>query len=96
MGLVHWALLWVGMPLLHASGVEVFVRPSAAQLRVLLLTSAIALVVNTLCMLTIHICSPLFLSVGMALTVPASYLSDLVVGSIATVRSATTGPTSTP
>ena len=74
------------MPLLHAVGVERFVWPSAAQWPVLVAVSAVALVVNTLCMLTIHVCSPLFLSVGMALTVPASYASDLAMGRIGALR----------
>ena len=91
MGLAHLAVLWLFMPLLHVTGVERFVWPSARQWGVLELTSLVALCVNTLCMFTIHICSPLFLSVGMALTVPASYLCDLALGNIDALRLPTLG-----
>jgi len=91
MGLAHLAVLWLFMPLLHVTGVERFVWPSARQWGVLELTSLVALCVNTLCMFTIHICSPLFHSVGMALTVPASYLCDLALGNIDALRLPTLG-----
>ena len=89
MGFFHLSVLWVGLPLCQATGLEVVQLPANAALTALLTSGAIALVVNTLYMLVIHICSPLFISVGMALTVPSTYVLDLIVGHIVGVKFST-------
>jgi hypothetical protein len=92
MGAFHIACLWPGQLLLELLGWEPHFRPGAISqhsARMLAVTSGIALLVNALSMFIIHRISPLFLSVGMALTVPASYLCDLLTGQIGALRAST-------
>jgi solute carrier family 35 protein F5 len=86
MGAFHLCVLWLGLPLGQAIGLEVVQLPTGYALVALVVSGILALVVNTLYMLVIHICSPLFISVGMALTVPSTYALDLAVGHIVHVQ----------
>eukprot|EP00854_Cymbomonas_tetramitiformis_P021185 gene21185-25450_t len=78
-GLAHLVVLWVGLPLLHFSGVETMELPTAAQWGYMLLNGAIAVVVNCLMFCVIVVMSPLFLSTGMTLSIPITFAFDLML-----------------
>lgn len=77
-GVWHVVFFWVGIPILHATGWEPWQWPSAQEWARVALSALIAFIVNALTMLTIVLTTPLLVSVGMALVVPASWIADSV------------------
>ena len=73
------------MVILSANGVEQFEwptwHPPNATAPVLLTAATIAFIVNALSMIGQIIASPLFMSVGLGLTIPASFIADRIVHS---------------
>lgn len=78
-GLFHSLLNWPGILILDATGVETFEWPEARAAESLLVTTVMDSAFNVLLLCGIALTSPLFISVGTLLTIPASILSDWIV-----------------
>ena len=81
-GLMNLTVLWLGMPLLSASGFEPFAWPDPAQLRTLAIGATLAAVGNVTLLVALALLpNPLVVSVGTLLTTPVNYAVDLVLHS---------------
>jgi drug/metabolite transporter (DMT)-like permease len=78
-GLFHSLLNWPGLLILDATGVETFELPEARAGESLMVTMVMDSAFNVLLLIGIALTSPLFISVGSLLTIPASILSDWLV-----------------
>ena len=81
-GLMNLTVLWLGMPLLSASGFEPFAWPDPAQLQTLAIGATLAAVGNVTLLVALALLpNPLIVSVGTLLTTPVNYAVDLVLHS---------------
>ena len=88
MGLCHLICLWPGVILLHVTGLEVLPLPTALptaataslwQVRGLGANVVLALAVNLLSTHAMNLTTPVFTGAGMALSIPASVVADVVL-----------------
>ena len=77
-GVWHIAILWLGMVVLNAARAEPFIWPSQRQWGLLCASAAIAFVVNAVTMIGLVFTSPLFISVGVDMVIPASWVADRI------------------
>lgn len=75
-GAFHLMLTWPGLILLDYAGVESFALPARDAAEQLITTMLLDTIFNVLLLIGIALTSPLFISVGCLLTIPASALSD--------------------
>ena len=75
----HLLLLWPGAVLLHLTGVEPFSTPTRTQLQGLGANVVLALATNLLSTHAMNLTTPVFSGAGMALTIPASVVADVVL-----------------
>jgi solute carrier family 35 protein F5 len=75
-GLANTVLLWPFLPILHYTGVEPFVMPSASVFAFLLLNGALSVLSDYLWARSILITSPLLGTIGLSLTIPVAMVFD--------------------
>eukprot|EP01126_Amoeba_proteus_P024738 TRINITY_DN2484_c0_g1_i5.p1 TRINITY_DN2484_c0_g1~~TRINITY_DN2484_c0_g1_i5.p1 ORF type:complete len:316 (+),score=40.16 TRINITY_DN2484_c0_g1_i5:390-1337(+) len=82
MGLCTAFLLWPVVVIVHYTGYETFELPVGTDLEVAVVNLLLDLVLNASLLVGVHISSPLFMSVGSQLTIPASILADKIFHNI--------------
>jgi drug/metabolite transporter (DMT)-like permease len=78
-GVFHTVINWPGILILDATGVETFELPEPRAFASLMVTTVMDSMFNVLLLIGIAITSPLFISVGCLLTIPASIASDWII-----------------
>lgn len=78
-GVFHTIINWPGILILDATGVETFELPEPRAFASLMVTTVMDSMFNVLLLIGIAITSPLFISVGCLLTIPASIASDWII-----------------
>lgn len=78
-GLVTVFILWIPIPLLHWTGIEIFVCPDATTFGYILATALMSVIYNATFMAVIALVHPVFAAVGVMLTVPAVAITDVLV-----------------
>jgi drug/metabolite transporter (DMT)-like permease len=77
-GVYTLLLSWPGIIVVHYAGFEKFELPTGNALYGIIITMGLDSLFNILLMLAIFLSSPLFISVGSLMTIPASVLADYV------------------
>jgi hypothetical protein len=70
--------MWPGLIVLDVIKIEEFELPSWKVLLILLTAQGLAALQNAAFLVGVHFTSPLFMSVGLLLTIPASIVCDLI------------------
>ena len=84
-GVMTLLVLWIPIPVLHATGLEPFELPDARTFALILAIGSMSVVYNASVMCVIALVSPVFAAVGVMLTIPAVAVVDtLVTGSMIT------------
>lgn len=81
-GLIGFAtllFLWVPLPLLHLTGIEIFSLPSPRTFAYILLIASMGVFFNASFMCVIAMTSPVFAAVAIMLTIPAVAIVDVFV-----------------
>lgn len=82
MGIFTLVTLWPVFLVLHYSGVEPLEWPSGPKGRMLALSAALDTLYNVALLFGISVTSPLWMSVGTVLVVPATMIADFIVHNV--------------
>ncbi|CAB4406424.1 unnamed protein product [Rhizophagus irregularis] len=78
-GVHTFLFLWIPIPLLHFTGIELFELPDSGTFGFILLIAIAGVFFNASFMLVIALTSPLFAAIGIMLTIPIVAWVDLIV-----------------
>ncbi|KAI8068300.1 hypothetical protein BC940DRAFT_299632 [Gongronella butleri] len=78
-GLMTLLVLWIPIPILHATGLEPFELPDLRTFSLILAIGSMSVVYNASVMCVIALVSPVFAAVGVMLTIPAVAVIDTLV-----------------
>jgi drug/metabolite transporter (DMT)-like permease len=79
MGVYTFLVLWIPIPILHFTGIEIFELPDSGTFGYILLMAIAGVFFNASLMLVIALTSPLFAAIGVMLTIPIVAWVDLLV-----------------
>jgi len=78
-GVHTFFFLWIPIPILHFTGIELFELPDSGTFGYILLIAIAGVFFNASLMLVIALTSPLFAAIGIMLTIPIVAWVDLLV-----------------
>ncbi|GBB91876.1 hypothetical protein RclHR1_01930018 [Rhizophagus clarus] len=78
-GIHTFFILWIPIPLLHYTGIELFELPDAGTFGYILLIALAGVFFNASYLLVIALTSPLFAAIGIMLTIPIVAWVDLIL-----------------
>ncbi|CAH1764253.1 11380_t:CDS:1 [Entrophospora sp. SA101] len=78
-GVFTFLFLWIPIPILHFTGIEIFEIPDMETFGFIILTAISGVCVNASFMLIIAFTSPLFVAIGLMLTIPIVALVDVLI-----------------